>query len=360
MRKWASSAKKEYEGIMTEIFKLEIPIARIPEEVEIKEIELDKLVLDEENPRIGYWKDNIMRITDDTSQGDLEIALKTGSYEDYNRLKRSIEVSEGAMEEIWTYPLEEGEYKIIDGNTRVLIYMDLSKKYPHKDTYKRIRCKVLPAGITEKSINFIRLIAHLRGVNDWQAYERARMLYILWHRGYTEEELQNTTKLSLSDIKRWREAYQTMNEQFLPNYSHKPDALLKFSYFVEFEKGKIKDGMRRYGLSTKDFCDWVGTGEITRAQDVRDLGKIFENDDVARILKEEGFQAAKYELSMSIPSYASRLFEHIEKCIIGLKRMSREEEQSILSGEEPKKKEIILELHDEVSKFVEIIKKYEE
>ncbi len=81
MQKWASSAKKEYEGIMTEIFKLEIPIARIPEEVEIKEIALDKLVLDDENPRIGYWKDNIMRITDDTSQGDLEIALKTGSYE---------------------------------------------------------------------------------------------------------------------------------------------------------------------------------------------------------------------------------------------------------------------------------------
>ncbi|HUV03375.1 MAG TPA: hypothetical protein VMW67_08100 [Desulfobacteria bacterium] len=86
---------------MTEKFKLEIPIAGIPEEVEIKGIEIDKLVLDDENPRIGYWKDNIMRITDDTSQGDLEIALKTGSYEDYNRLKRSIEVSEGAMEEIW-------------------------------------------------------------------------------------------------------------------------------------------------------------------------------------------------------------------------------------------------------------------
>jgi len=341
-----------------EKIKLEIPIAGVPEEVEIKDINVDDLILDEENPRIGYWKDNIMRITDSTSQGDLEIALKSGSYEDYNRLKRSIEVSEGAMEEIWTYPIEGGKYKIIDGNTRVLIYRDLREKYPHKDAYKRIRSKVLPPDISERSINFIRLIAHLRGVNDWQAYERARMLYILWQKGYTEEELKNTTKLSLTDIRRWREAYRTMNEQFLPNYSYKPDALLKFSYFVEFEK--IKDGMRRYGLSTKDFCDWVGNDEIIRAQDVRDLGKIFENDDVARILKEEGFQAAKYELSMSIPAYASRLFEHIEKCIIGLKRMSREEEESIISGEESKKKEKILELHEEVSKFVKLIKKYEE
>lgn len=343
-----------------EKIKLEIPIAGVPEEVEIKEIEIDKLVLDEENPRIGYWRDNIMRVTDAASQGDLEIALKSGNYEDYNRLKRSIETSEGAMEEIWAYPIEDGKYKIIDGNTRVLIYKDLRDKYPQKDSYKKIRCKVLPPDITEKSINFIRLIAHLRGVNDWQAYERARMLYILWyHRGYTEEELQSTTKLSLNDIRRWREAYKNMNEQFLPNYSHKPDALLKFSYFVEFENKKIKDGMKRCGLTTKDFCDWVGNDEISRAQDVRDLRKMFENDDIARILKEEGFQAAKYELSMSIPAYASRLFEHIEKCIIGLKRMSRDEEQSILSGEEPKKKEKIMELNEELLKFVKMIEKYE-
>lgn len=342
-----------------EKIKLEIPIAGVPEEVEIKEVEIDKLVLDEENPRIGYWRDNIMRVTDVTSQGDLEIALKSGAYEDYNRLKRSIETSEGAMEEIWVYPIEKDTYKIIDGNTRVLIYKDLREKYPHKEYYKKIRAKVLPANITEKSINFIRLIAHLRGVNDWQTYERARMLYILWyHRGYTEDELQNTTKLSLNDIRRWREAYKSMNEQFLPKYSHKPDALLKFSYFVEFENRKIKDGMKRYGLTVKDFCDWVGNDEITRAQDVRDLRKIFESDDIARILMEEGFQEAKYELSMSIPAYASRLFEHIEKCIIGLKRMSREEEQSILGSEEPAKKAKIIELYEELSKFVEMINKY--
>jgi len=72
-----------------EKFKLEIPIAGISEEVEIKEIDVDKLVLDEEKTRIGYWKDNIMRITDDTSQGDLEIALKSGSYENlYDLLVR--------------------------------------------------------------------------------------------------------------------------------------------------------------------------------------------------------------------------------------------------------------------------------
>jgi len=343
-----------------EKYKLEIPIAGVPEEVEIREIDINKLVLDEENPRIGYWRDNILRVTDLTSQGDLEIALKSGNFEDYNRLKRSIEVNEGIMEEISAYPIEDDKYKIIDGNTRALIFKDLSSKYPHKDIYKKIRCKVFPPNLSEKSISFIRLIAHLRGVNDWQTYERARLLYILWYqKGYTEEELKNTTKLSLSDIRKWREAYKNMSEQFLPNYSHKPDALLKFSYFVEFENKKIKDGMKRNGLTMKDFCDWVGNDEITKAQDVRDLSKMFEDDDIVRILKEEGFQSAKDELSMSIPAYASRLFEHIEKCIMGLKRMSREEEQDILTGEEPKKKEKILELYEELTKFINMIQKFE-
>jgi len=332
----------------------------VPKEVEVREINIDKLVLDVENPRIGFWLDNIMRVVDSVSQDDLEMALKTGDYEDYNRLKRSIETNEGIIEEIWVYPIQNEKYKIIEGNTRVLIYKDLRSKYPHKHTYKKIRCRILPADITKESVNFIRLNAHLRGVNDWQAYDRARILYILWdHQGYTEEKLKNITKLSLSDIRRWREAYKNMNEQFLPSYSDKPDALLKFSYFVEFENKKIQGGMKRNGLTIKDFCDWVGNNEITRAQDVRDLSKMFDDDDIARVLKEEGFQAAKYELSLSVPAYASRLFEHIEKCIIGLKKMSREEEQCILSDEESKKKEKIMELYGELSKFVEMIKKYE-
>ena len=229
-----------------------------------------------------------------------------------------------------------------------------------KKSFKTIRSKVLPADISDRGRNFIRLITHLRGENDWQAYERARMLYILWdHRGYTEEELQNVTKLSLTDIRRWRDAYKNMTEQFLPNYGNQPEALMRFSYFVEFENRRIKEGMARYGLTVKDFCDWVGNGEITRAQDVRDLRSILEDDHVAAILKDEGFQTARYELSLSVPAHSSRLFDYIEKCIVGLKKMSREEEGGIVRGEEPAKKQKIKELFDETSRFMELIKKFE-
>lgn len=60
-------------------YRMEVPIAGVPEEVEIDDIPIDDIALDEENPRIGYWRDNILRVTDTTSQGDLELALKSGN-----------------------------------------------------------------------------------------------------------------------------------------------------------------------------------------------------------------------------------------------------------------------------------------
>ena len=48
--------------------------------------------------------------------------------------------------------------------------------------------------VDDRTVNFIRLMAHLRGVNEWQVYERARLLYKLYHdKGYTEKELQTFT-----------------------------------------------------------------------------------------------------------------------------------------------------------------------
>jgi len=342
----------------TESYRMEVPIAGVPEEIEIADLPIDDIILDEENPRIGYWRDNILRITDSTNQKDLMIAIKGGNLDEYNRLKRSIEAGGGATEMIWVVKKDK-KFLCIDGNTRVIIYHDLKDKYPKTEKYNTIKARILPQSIDEKAKNFIRLIAHLRAQNDWQAYERARMLYILWYqKGYTEEELQNTTKLSLTDIKRWREAYKTMNEQFLPKFGNKSDALLKFSYFVEFENKAIKDGMKKNGLDVTNFCDWVGNDEITRAQDVRDLRKIFENEDTTEILVKQGFQAAKEELGLSVPAYSSRLFEHVEKCIVGFKKMPREEERSIVTGDDLAKQEQIIKLFNELYGLVELINKH--
>lgn len=97
-----------------ETMKLTIPLAGISIDVEIKDLDIDDLVLDEENPRIGYWMDNVLRVQDGVSQDDLALALRAGNLDEYNTLKRSIESSEGIMQEIWVYPIDGGKYKVID------------------------------------------------------------------------------------------------------------------------------------------------------------------------------------------------------------------------------------------------------
>jgi hypothetical protein len=83
----SNKEKSEYSSLSTKgdkKYRMEVPIAGVPEEVEIDDISINDIILDEENPRIGYWRDNILRVTDTTSQGDLELALKSGNIDEYN------------------------------------------------------------------------------------------------------------------------------------------------------------------------------------------------------------------------------------------------------------------------------------
>lgn len=349
MSKKYKIVKKEQEG-----FRHKIPIAGEMIEVLRDDLDIDKINLDPENPRIGYWSDN--QIKKEFSQDEIAFALREKS-DDVNRLKLSIEIHEGIMNPIWIYK-KDGKFLVIDGNTRLEIFKDLRRKYPNKDNYKKIPCEILPENVGEKVKNFIRLMQHLRGINDWEVYERARMLYILWEkRGYTEEELQSQTKLNKSQIRRWIEAYKNMTEQFLPEYGSQSDALSKFSYFVEYENPKIKQGMEESELSMKDFCKWVGLSEIKRAQDVRNIKKIFEDKKTTEILVRRGYKCAIEELSVVKPEISSKLFEAIEEVLEGLKEMTRIEEEEIIEGDSPQKriliKNLFLELEKMTNKFKE-------
>jgi hypothetical protein len=332
---------------MNKTFKLEFPIAGVPRKIEIKDINIDDIELDPENPRIGYWSDN--QVKNEFSQDEVAFALRENS-EAVNRLKNSIEINKGIYEPIWVYK-KNGKFAVIDGNTRVLIYRELREKYPQDPIWNEIKCKILPKNIDETAKNFIRLIAHLRGVNDWEVYERARMLYILWDkRGYSEEDLRNTTKLSTNQIKRWIKAYKDMTEQFLPKYGNQSDSLNKFSYFVEFNTPKITQGMEENNLTIKDFCDWVGKKDIKHAQDVRNLKLIFSEKHLAEILVKKGYKYAIEQLSVEKPQYSSPFFESVEDVISGLKDMTRYEEEEI-KEESPRKMELLKTLLGELKKF---------
>lgn len=331
-----------------------VNIAGIPRKITIQKIPIEHIVLDETNPRIGSAVDS--NPYGELSQEEIEIFIRSDR-EAFRRLRYSIESNEDILYPIWVKRIDDGRFKVIDGNTRVIIFRDLNKKYPNKECFKHISSKILPDDCDEKDENFIRLIAHLRGVNDWEVYERARLLYILWEKkGYSEEELESQTNLNIVEIKKLIKAYRELTEQFIPLYSPQDptEPINKMSYFIEFQNKRIQTGMQKNNLNVRDFCRWVGEGQITKAQDVRDLKRILEDKEATKYLVERGYEFAIEKLSELHPEFRDKLFESIEETLEGLRQMTRGEEDELLNGKNPNKLKKIDELYRELSRLLKM------
>ena len=314
--------------------------------VENRRVPLGSLRLDEDNPRIGLYRESKLRPS--LSAEDIHNAIVNRNPDAYAKLRDSIEINQGIINPIWIGPAEAGKHLVIEGNTRVLIYRELAEKYSSSEVWKSIPANVLPIGIQESQINFIRLEAHLRGVTEWDAYERARYLYILNEKeGYSIRRLEQLTRLGRAEIETDIRAFRDMSDVYSHKYPNDPYHPQKFSYFVEYERNnKIKQEMQDVQFDVSDFCDWVGTGRIPRAENVRQLTNILDNESATRYFLNEGYDRAISYLALAQPDLVSPLFQRIEDVIERLKRLSFYEIEQIRSGEQPGRKRLLGELAD--------------
>ena len=335
---------------------LKIPINGKETIIELREIEIDKLELDELNPRISFFRDN--QVTDSLTKDQIIFALTNKKPEAFRKLKDSIHNNKGVVYPIWIEPVKDKKYKVIEGNTRVVVYQQLQQEEPNENRWKTILCYILPHEIDEEQKNFIRLQSHLRGTTEWDAYEKAKYLYKLWQEdGWSISRLEKQTKMTEKQIKENIEAYRIMEEQYLPAHRDDPNEVSKFSYFVEYIKDKkLQKLMEKSSKNIKDFCDWVADKEkIPTGQDVRRLQYILENNDTAKAFIDKGFDAAIQILEFKKPNLVSSFYKDIENVIEGLKEISAEELDEIINENNSEKEKMIRELADWSQKVVEII-----
>lgn len=325
---------------------LKIPLDGKLTYVEIAMIELEQLILDFENPRIQYYLDS--RLNDTITIDQIRLALAE-SNEQFEKLKSNIEQNGGIINPIWVVP-DNGYYRVIEGNTRTLIYDELSGKYVHDDKWKKIKAYILPSAVERHKINFIRLEAHLFGTTPWDAYEKARELYRLFtQEDYSIKRLEQLTKLSAYDIKNNIQAFMDMEEQYLPKFK-KPGEQLKFSYFAEFRKNKALKRLVREGkLSLSQFCQLVGNNKFGRGEHVRKLAIVWEDTDARKALLEEDMESALEQISQKNPAAKSKLFEKIKDVIFGLETMPFAEYNEIKSGFHPAKVQELQKLYSVLS-----------
>ena len=312
--------------------------------VENRRVPLDLLKLDAQNPRIGLYKDSQSKTT--FSDDEIRHAIVNRSPDAYTKLRDSIEINQGIINPIWITPLQRENHLVIEGNTRVLIYRELADKYPTNDVWKTIPANVLPLGIRDSQINFIRLEAHLRGVTEWDAYERARYLYILnEEEGYSVTRLEQLTRLRRAEIETEIRAFRDMNEVYSSRFPDDPYQSQKFSYFVEFERSnRLKQQVQNVGFGITDFCNWVGTQRIPRAENVRTLGDILADSKATEHFLKDGYDRAIQYLALAKPDLVSPLFQRIEDVIERLKGLTFYEVDEIRTGKQPGRKRLLEEL----------------
>lgn len=317
-------------------------------------LHVDRVQLDESNPRIQFHLDTAL--TDEPpNQAALGYALTIGN-DQYERLRDNVEANRGVLHPIWVVP-EEGDYRVIEGNTRLQVYLDLREKYPSDPAWQRIPACVLPERCSKEQFHFIRLEAHLFGTTPWDAYEKARYLYLLsTEEDYSLERLSRLTKLSPSDIRSHIQAFRDMKEQYLKAYPE-PGEHQKFSYFVEFRKNAdLKRLVDAGELSLVDFCNWVGAGKFRRGEDIRRLAAVLRDPDAKQQLIDVDFEAALDQLAQKDPGARSPLFDKIEAVIEGVRGMPYSEVDEIKRGRHPRKVELLEELCRVTSGFLADLK----
>lgn len=324
--------------------QIQVNLEGVSVAVENRKVPLDVLKLDAQNPRIGLYKDSQPKAM--FSDDEIRHAIVNRGPDAYTKLRDSIEINHGILHPIWIAPPQHGKHLVIEGNTRVLIYRELAEKYPTNEAWKTIPANVLPLGINDSQINFVRLEAHLRGITPWDAYERARYLYILNEKeGYSVTRLEQLTRLRRADIETEIRAFRDMSDVYSAKFPDDPYQSQKFSYFVEYERNnRLKQQAQKVGLGIADFCDWVGTQRLPKAENVRTLGDILGDSKATQHFLQDGYDQAIQYLALAQPDLVSPVFQRIEDVIEKLRGLTFYEVEEIRAGKQPGRKRLLEEL----------------
>lgn len=237
------------------------------------EIEQSKLKFYPENPRV-YSVLNINNYV--PTQKEIEELMCKKDH--VKRLKESIKSNGGLIDPII---VRDGDFVVLEGNSRLAAYRMLSAQDPIK--WSKIKAMILPKDIPDSAVFALIGQYHIIGRKDWEPYEQAGYLSrTLSKSNQTLELLASNLGISVSDIKKLFSVYEYMIEK---NDNHPS----KWSYYEELLKNRgIKKAFNEIPELEDKIIDDIKNDRIKMAIDIRKLGDISKvNDKLSKkILKE--------------------------------------------------------------------------
>ena len=273
-----------------------------------KEIAVDLIELDPENPRIraAIERQGIRDPSEKQLSFHLSAAVSgigSGGL-GYRRLRESIKAAGRAEQAVSLMRLDRPsaagrEYLCLDGNTRVAIYRELAEEGASGD-WTTINAEIVEPDDEEdraRSIEHIRMISHIVGAREWSPYRQAKYLDELrnkhlfsWEHivGLCGGQVSRTTLLE--DIT----AYELM-EDYRAQVPAGAFNEHRFSAYREFVKYRVADLLENHDMGADDFHKWVADGVLTKDEQVRHLRSVLTDAEAKAILCEgrpDGLQEA--------------------------------------------------------------------
>lgn len=227
-----------------------------------------------ENPRVYSFLDVANGIPD---QQTIEEVMTDMDH--VKQLKESIKANGGLIDPLI---VRDGDFVVLEGNSRLAAYRILQKQDPFK--WAKVKCKILPSDISDKAIFTLLGQYHIIGRKDWSPYEQAGYLYRRSENSkqpidFIAEELG----ITLSKAKKFVEVYKFMIDH---NDLHAD----KWSYYDELLKNSaINTYLKTVDGLEETIVKQIKSGEIKQAVDIRHkLGGIAKvsGKTAKRIMKE--------------------------------------------------------------------------
>jgi len=314
----------------------------VPIEVAFEEVPLDEVRLDPDNPRIRER----LRLKGNTDPSPEDLQALIREVPEYNPLQANIRENKGLREPILI--LADG--LVVEGNCRTVAFQVLRKAQASAEHWKRIPAYRLPADVKPRQIAVLLGQYHVKGKITWPAHEKAGHLHHM-HKELKLSPAEIGTSLGLgeTDVVRNIQAYEFMRNEVLPQLKRpaggkgKADGLDKFSYVLEFFKGKKLEEFRSKPANAKQFAQLVAQGRIEGGANVRSLHKVLANPRATEVLKKEGFGKAIAVVGRSDPTADSKLFLLLKKTSKALSGMRGPELARLKAGQN--EQNILRELH---------------
>lgn len=256
------------------------------------EIDTALLDLDFTNPRIQNYLQNY---PEESRSGELLAMLLGTGTDSCASLKESIKEHGGIINPIIVNHFPDGRYVVIEGNTRLQIYIDFIRDNV-PGNWNKIRA-IIYENLENNEMHSIRLQAHLVGPRDWDAYAKAKYLTFL-----SDEEKMPMKELlaycggssKASEIRYMIQAYKDMRDIYAPlceddtQFDQK-----KFSGFVELQKKNVVESLQLHGYDKTDFAQWMVDEKFSRLEDVRRLPQILNSKRARQAFLKHDTAAAK-------------------------------------------------------------------